>query len=130
MTVRIFLMGAALSALVTTLVWVLIVFYLDPEQAGPLGYILFFLSLFLALASWAALTGYGARRVIMLKQFAAYTVRTSLRQSIFLSAFACLLLFFQLLRLYRWWLTILLIIFFITLELIFLSYDRAHSRNL
>ena len=60
---------------------------------------------------------------------AAHAVRVSLRQGVWLGLFLNLLLILQLANLYAWWLNIIAIIFFITIEFIFLGYDRTRRRT-
>lgn len=129
MTVRTFVIGAAVMAVAASAIWTLVFNFLDPDQAGTLGFLLFFLSLFVAIASIVSLIGFGLRRLIMAQQLAAYSVRTSLRQSIIVSAFLNALLLLQLLRLYRWWLALILLFISVFIELVFLSYDRTQSRR-
>lgn len=90
---------------------------------------LFFLSLFTMIASAVALLGYGLRRTLVRQQFPAYAVRASLRQALVIGAFTSFLLFLQLRHLYRWWFALGLIALLACLEVIFLSYDRSHTRN-
>lgn len=130
MTVRSFLIGTILTAIGATAIWLLIINWVHPNEAGLPGYSLFFLSLFLAVAAWAALLGYGVRTLLQPRQLAAYKVRPSLRQGLWIAAFLNMLLFLQKNRLLRWWLAVILIVFFIAFELIFLGYDkvdRSHS---
>lgn len=129
MTVRIFTIGSLGAAIIGLGLWLLVVTQMNPEQAGSLGLVLFFLSLFIGLAGLGGLLGYGVRRLIWSKQFASYLARTSLRQGIMLAAFFALLLFLQFFRLYRWWLALIVIVLFASLELVFLSYDRSYSRR-
>ncbi|HLD26085.1 MAG TPA: hypothetical protein VJC05_03530 [Candidatus Andersenbacteria bacterium] len=129
MTVRVFTIGSLLTAVLSLAVWLLVVNYLDPGRAGIIGFCLFFLSLFLGLASSAALLGYGIRRLISRAVLPAYTVRTSLRQGCLLGIFATMLLLLELLNLYAWWLAGLALILFVTIELIFLSYDLSLQRR-
>lgn len=128
MTLRTFLLGALIGAILGWLVWAGIVFLLDPTQAGGLGFVLFFLALFLATASTVSLLGFGIRRLLNSASHPAYAVRPSLRQGVWLSLFVNTLLLFQLLRLSRWWLTLIFIFFFLFLELIFISYDKNARR--
>ena len=125
MTLRTFFLGSIAGIILGWIVWLAIVFWLDPIQAGTFGFILFFLALFLAVASTAALIGYALRRILAPGHHPAYSVRPSLRQGIWLGIFFDLLVLLQLLRLSRWWLTLIIIIFFISLEFVFLSYDRV-----
>ena len=129
MTVRLFISGAILTAISSWAIWGLVINYLDPQRAGSLGYILFFLSLFLAVASTAALIGHVLRRIITPGQLATYAVRPALRQGIMLGIFLDLLLILQLAHLYKWWLAVIAIILFITTELIFLSYGQSTRRT-
>ena len=129
MTLRTFLITSAVGSVLGWLVWGSIVIWLDPVQAAGAGFLLFFLALFLATASSAALIGYGVRRLLAPGSHPAYSVRPSLRQGIWLGVFLDTLLFLQLVRLNRWWLTLIFIIFFLSVEFIFLSYDRNAKRS-
>lgn len=129
MTVRVFTIGTALTAFLSWAIWLLIVNYLDPTRAGWLGFLLFFLALFLAIASVASLIGFFARRLVMPQRLPSYAVRTALRQGVLLGLFLDLLLFLQLIRLYQWWLAIFGICLFLFIEFIFLGYDRAARRT-
>lgn len=129
MTVRLFIIGSILTSISSWGIWVLILKYLDPKIAGSIGYFLFFLSLFLAVASATALLGYAFRRLIAPELLATYAVRPALRQGIMLGIFLDFLLILQLVRLYKWWLAVIAIILFITTELIFLSYGQASKRT-
>lgn len=124
MTVRVFTLGAAATAVLAWAVWLVVLSWLDPVQAGWIGFLLFFLSLFLAVAGSAGLIGYGVRRIINPGQHPTYSVRPALRQGILLGLFLDLLLALQLLRLLRWWIAFILIVLLLSTELVFLSYDQ------
>lgn len=130
MTIRVFIFGSFLAAIVGWAIWLAVILFLDPLQAGLLGFALFFLTLFLAVASTASLLGYLVRRLLAPAVFSAYTVRVALRQGLWLSLFLNLLLLLHLLELYRWWLGVLLIIAFLSIELVFLSIDRLVTQRL
>ena len=125
MTIRVFLAGTITGIVISWGIFYLIINSLDPHQAGPLGFILFFLSFFLAIASTAALIGYFVRRVLFIRQLPAYSVRPSVRQGVWLALFFDLLLFLQLLRLLHWWVAFIVVLLFLSLEVLFLSYDRT-----
>lgn len=129
MSVRLFIIGALLTALAAWGMWLMIIMWLDPIEAGLYGYLLFFLTLFLGIASVMALVGYVLRRLLVPAQLPAYRVRYSIRQGILLGLFTDLLLFLQRLRLIRWWLVLLLTVVFICTEFFFLSYDHASRRH-
>lgn len=129
MTVHSFLIGTFLAIVASWTILVMIVVWLDPTQAGPMGLALFFLALFLAVASTSAAIGYGLRRLLNPRQFPAYVVRPALRQAVWLGLLMDLLLFLQLLRLVRWWLFVIIVILFVSMEFIFLSYDISQRKN-
>lgn len=129
MTVKTFIIGSVLSGIIGASLWFLVVTQIQPERAGVIGFLLFFLSLFVAISSLASLVGYGLRRIIMRSVFPAYSVRTSLRQGLMMSIFFSLLLFLQLMRLYRWWISLVLIAILAAVEVVFLSYERTNHRQ-
>ena len=121
-------MGSLIAAVGSWILWLLVMLYLDPGRAGVPGFFLFFLTLFLAVASVASLIGFAARRFIARDVLAAYAVRAALRQGVMLGLFLDLLLLLQLVNLYTWWLALIAIIFFVATELIFLGYDTSRRR--
>ncbi len=129
MTVRTFLIGSLAGAIVGWGIWALIINWIDPTEAGLIGYVLFFLALFLAIASVVGLFGYTIRRILIPKQMASYRVRPSLRQGIWLGFLFDILLFLQLQRLLRWWISLIIIALFLAIEFFFLSYDKSQSRH-
>ena len=129
MTVRLFVVGSLLALLAGGGSFALTITQLAPGTAGPVGFALFFLSLFVAVASVAGLAGYVVRRVVLPRTFPAYLVRTSVRQGVLLGVFVTLLLFLQLIRLYQWWVGLIIIAVFVSFELVFLSYDRVNRRQ-
>ncbi len=128
MTVRFFLITTAVSVLISWCIWLLVIFWVDPSRSTAVGFFLFFLSLFLAVASSAALSGYGLRRVLQPKNLAPYHVRPALRQGVLLGIFLDLLLFLQLQRILRWWVVIIVILLFVSFEIFFSAYDRSSNR--
>jgi len=130
MTIHVFIIGSFLTAIIGWSIWLAIVSFLDPLQAGILGFVLFFLALFLAVASTTSLLGYLVRRLVAPAIFSAYTVRVALRQGLWLSLFLNLLLLLHLSELYRWYFGVILIIIFLSIELVFLSVDRLATQRL
>lgn len=129
MTVRAFLTVSLLALLIGSASFAAVGIQLDPDQAGVSGFVLFFLSFFTMVASAISLLGYAIRRILVRRQFPAYAVRASLRQALMFGGFTSLLLFLQLLRVYRWWLALGLVALLACLEVVFLSYDRSCARH-
>jgi hypothetical protein len=129
MTVRVFVVGSVVTTVMSWAMWAAIVAFLDPLRAGWLGYLLFFLVLFLAVASTSGIVGYVVRRIITPQQLSAYAVRVALRQGVLLGIFFNIVLFLQLIRLYQWWISIIVIVLFLSIELVFLSFDRVSNQR-
>lgn len=123
------MLGSAVAIVISWVIWLMILFWVNPEAAGVPGYVLFFLSLFLAIASTMALVGYGVRRFVASQELPAYSVRYSLRQGLLLAILIDISLVLQRGRLLRWWLVLILIVLCVSIEFIFLSYDHARTRS-
>ena len=125
MTVRLFGVATMATFLFSTGILVLIVSWIDPtSNASGLGLVLFFLTLFLSIASLFSMLGYGARALVMRHQLPPYRVRPSLRQGVFFGIFVDILLFLQLERILVWWIAAIIILLCIVIELVFISYDQ------
>lgn len=128
MTVRTFVASSLAAAAIGWTAWGLIIAFLDPGQAGLLGYLLFFLALFLATAASTSLLGYAIRRLLQPQRLTFYAIKPAVRQGVMLGVFLDAMLLLQLLRLYRWWVGVVVTIIVVTFELIFVSYDLARRR--
>ncbi len=130
MTVKAFIIGTFATMLASTGILTLIITWVDPlSSIASLAFLLFFLSLFLAVSSFAALVGYIARSIFLRRQLSAYRVRPALRQGVFMGIFVDVLLFLQLERILVWWVAAIIVLFFIVVELVFISYDKYGAAN-
>ena len=129
MTVRSFIIGSLFSSIIAWAVWVLIIIFLNPLQAGLLGFILFYLALLLAAGSTFALGGYLMRRLIAPELLPSYAVRTSLRQGVLVGLFLDLMLLLEQMRIYRWWIAVGVTVVALLTEIVFLNYDRYNKRR-
>lgn len=130
MTVRAFMMGTLATMVLSWGILALIVLWVDPlSSTASLAFVLFFLSIFLAVSSVAALVGYAMRSLFLRNQLPAYRVRPALRQGVFLGVFVDLLLFLQLQRILVWWVSAIIVLLFIVIELVFISYDKYSASN-
>lgn len=125
MTVRLFGIGTIATFLFSTGILALIVSWVDPTSNGSaLAIILFFLALFLSIASLFSLLGYIARAILIRNQHPTHRVRPSLRQGLFFGIFVDILLFLQLERILVWWIAGIIIVLFAVIEMVFISYDK------
>ena len=108
-------------------IFYLVLSMINPSEAGILGFLFFYLSLFFALMGTGALVGLGIRQFRESEEIIYRQVLISFRQGIFFASLLCGLLFLQSFRLLAWWNISLLIFALALLELFFLTYRREGS---
>jgi hypothetical protein len=111
----------------TVVCWGLFLFVanlVNPETTNWLGFVLFYLSLFIALSGTAALLGFVIRFVALKKELAFNLVRNSFRQSFLFSCFIIILLMLKSQALFNWLNLVLLLIIFTILELFLVSLKK------
>ncbi|MCD6149729.1 hypothetical protein J7J13_03025 [bacterium] len=121
MTLKSYLWGMRISAALSVAAWSAVVYNINPEEAGIVGQILFYLSLFLALAGIFILFLTWSRRKISGNERAFAHLGMSFRQGVLLSVLANTLLAFQSFRILTWWDGLLLVAGIFIIELYFLS---------
>jgi hypothetical protein len=123
MTLKRYLVSMAICAGLCWIGWLLVLFLVDPERAGFLGHLAFYLSLFLALTGTLALAGFIIRARISTRAIFR-EVEVSFRQAIWIAAFIVFLFLFRSFQLLRWWNLGLFTAFLIVLEAFFLTYKK------
>lgn len=116
-----------MSAL-TAVCWGIFIFVaglVDPTATNWLGFILFYLSLFLSLSGSAALIGFIFRFVALKKELAFNLVKVAFRQSFLFSLFIIFLLILKSQQLFNWVNLLLLVIIFAVIELFLISYKKS-----
>ena len=106
--------------------WVLVIFLINPERAGFIGFLLFYISLFLAILGTAAVVSFIIRAQFSQKPIFRQ-VEISFRQGIWISAGVVVLLLLKGWHLLRWWNILLLILFLVILELLFLGQEKKYK---
>ncbi len=102
------------------LAWAAVLFLVNPEETGLIGFILFYFSLFLAILGTASILGFVARA--RFRQGPVFKqVEVSFRQGVWLGMLAVSLLLLQETGLLRWWNGIFFFLFLVFLEFFFLS---------
>ena len=97
----------------------------NPEITSWLGFLLFYLSLFLALSGTAAIVGFLVRFVGLKHELAFYSVRIAWRQS-FLFAFLIIAILFLSAHSLLTWLNLLLLVMGLSiLEYFLLNYSKG-----
>jgi len=115
--------------ILTAICWGIFLFIarlVDPTATNLVGFVLFYISLFLALTGALALLGFVIRAIFKKDVPAFNLVKLAFRQSFLFSLFIVILLILKSQDLYNWLNLLLLVIIFTVLEL-FLSGYR-HNR--
>ena len=104
MTLKSYLWGMKIGAVLSCAAWILVVVNVDPEQSGLAGALLFYGSFFLFLSALFVLFFTWLRKKTQAgDEMAFHQVGVSFRQGILLALLADLLLFLQSLRVLTWW---------------------------
>lgn len=123
MSLKKYLILMLFATAVCWLAFGMIIYFVDPDRAGILGFSLFYLSLLLSLCGILALLVLLARS--RFSEDPAYRqVSTSFRQAVWFSLLITFFLFLQGMRVLKWWNLILFILFLAGLEFFFISHKR------
>jgi len=126
MTLRIYLIIMSITTLLCWTAFAFITWTINPEITNWVGFLLFYLSLFLALTGSAAIIGFLIRFIGLKYELVFHSVKAAFRQS-FLFAFLIIAILFLLSQdLFTWINLGLLIIGLSVLEFFLISYS---SRN-
>jgi hypothetical protein len=115
----------ALGTAVAWAAFVVVLNYLSPETAGTLGFVFFYLSLFLSITGTLTLLGFAWRHFRHRDEVLFRHVSISFRQGVLLSSMAVGALFLQANKLLTWWNLGLLIVGLTLLEFFLLSARRS-----
>ncbi len=113
----------ALTALSSWAGWLLVVNKLSPFDNMELALILFFITLFIALACTFTVIGFYFRLWLFKNEIFYKHINVALRQGIFLAIIAVFALVFQMLMVLNWWSGLLLITIAVLLEFYFSAKD-------
>jgi len=111
----------------TAVVWGMFAFIIngvDPESASWLGFLLFYLSLFLAVAGSTAILGFLIRFKILRHELAFHSVKIAFRQSFLFSFLIIAILYLLAEDLFTWTNLLLLIIIISVFEFFLISYKK------
>ena len=121
MTLKAYVWGMRLVALFSIIALVFVIMNIDPETAGAIGIVLFYLVLFFVLSSVLNLILLRIRKKIINDDNAFKNVKLSFRQGILLAILAIGLLVFQSFNMLVWWDGLLLLGAIFLIEFYFLS---------
>jgi hypothetical protein len=114
----------SISAVFCWIVWASVLYLIDPTSAGILGFVFFYLSLFLSLAGTLSVLGLLLRMKFGKKEAVFKTVTTSFRQATMLGLLVIGSLFLKSKNLLTWWNIVFLILALIVLEFFFITFKK------
>jgi hypothetical protein len=128
MTLKAYLFLMSLTTVVAWIGWIIVVTMVDPEGAGTLGLVFFYLSLFLSLLGTFSVLGFIIRSLIQRHRHAhVYRVSTAFRQACLWSLGLIIALALQSQRILYWWLLLLLLVAMTMIEFTFIVWQQKRQ---
>jgi len=127
MTLRQYLILMSISAVFCWIIWALVLYLIDPTETGLLGFVFFYLSLFLALAGTLSVVGLLLRMKFGKGELIFKTVTISFRQATMLAFLVIGGLLLKSKNLLTWWNVLFLVLALTVLESFFLSYKKKNK---
>jgi len=121
MTLRTCILGMIISTFLCFVSLILILLYINPETAGFIGAILFFLVLFLFLSGFFGVLGFYLRTKLSKNKTGFHQIGVAFRQGVFFSLIFTGMLVLQILEMFYFWSVALFIISIGLLELYSMS---------
>lgn len=114
------------ATLLSWVAWAVVLWSMNPEETGPGGFLIFYVTLFMGLLGTLTLFGV-TYRVMFLgrRDVVSREVRISFRHAIALSAMAVAALALSAQGLLRWWIAAILIAVVSVIEYLFLVKEEA-----
>ena len=124
MTLPTYLKTMGGTTAVCWLAWIYLLFAINPETTNWLGFLLFYVSLFISLVGTAAITGFLVRFVALHQVLAFRSVKEAFRQSFLFALLIVISLILLSQNLFTWFNLLFLIIGLSILEYFLLSYSK------
>ena len=122
MTLKQYLILVGCGSLIAWVSWLMVLFTVNPFEAGALGFLFFYISLAIALIGTLAILGFGVRMFIHRHEgIVLREVATAFRQACLFTVVLVGSLLLQSRSLLAWWNALLFIGAVTTIELFFLS---------
>ena len=130
MGLRSYLILMAIGTILCWVVWFLIIGNINPDQAGIIGLILFYLSLFLSLTGTISVVGFLIRKKIDKNDTVIFHhVRHTFRQGLLLSCLIISALILLQCKILNWLTGMLVVVLFLIIESIIFA-NRKHKNKI
>lgn len=121
MSLKKYLIFMTTATFICWLAWLIVVFYVNPQEAGFLGFTMFYVSLFLALTGTFSLVGFFGRVWFTREAVIFRHLGISTRHAVWFALLLVCALLLQGSGFLRWWNIFFLVLLFTLLEFFFLS---------
>jgi len=129
MTLRQYLILMSIGTISCWVAWFFVITSLDPNKAGMIGFLFFYISLFLALVGTFSVIGFMVRRKILKDDELVFRhVKKTFRQGILFASLILIVLFLLQMQILTWWVAILLAVLYAILEGIIFT-NRKYNNN-
>lgn len=130
MTLRQYLILMAMGTIMCWIAWFFILLNIAPEQAGIVGFLFFYVSLFLGVVGLFSVTGLLLKKQSSQKDDIIFRqVKRTFKQGILFGSFIILSLLLLQFDLLFWWNAILLALLYIVLEGAIISGRKYNNRD-
>jgi len=126
MTLRFYLIIMTATTAICWLAFVLVINMVDPEITNWIGFLLFYLSLFVSLIGTASIIGFLVRFIILRKELIFRSVKEAFRQSFLLSFLIVASLLLLSRDLFTWFNMVMLAVSLTVLEFFLVSYKTTN----
>jgi len=125
MTLKSYLLVMSVLTGISWGIFIFVASLVDPTLTNWLGFMLFYLALFVALSGTIFLGGFVIRFIALKRELAFNLVKSAFRQSFLLALFIVFLLVLKAQDLFAWLNISLLVVIFAILELFLISYKKS-----
>lgn len=130
MTLKQYLLLMAAGTIMCWVAWLFILFNISPEQAGLVGFLFFYISLFLGTVGIFSVTGLVLKKQKSDKDEMIFRqVKRTFKQGILFGAFVILSLLLLQFNLLFWWNAVLLALLYIVLEGAIVTGRKYNNRD-
>lgn len=124
MTLKKYLMAMAVLAAICWTIFLFVTSVVNPETTSYLGFILFYLSLFMAVSGTASLVGFLVRFVALRHELVFYAVKIAYRQSFMFALFVVITLILLSYDLFTWLNLVMLLAVFLIMETVMIHSQK------
>lgn len=130
MTLRQYLILMSIGTALCWLVWFLVISNIDPKESGWLGFILFYISLYLALTGAISVIGFIVKkRITQNDEIVFHHVHHTFRQGLLIALLFTTTLMMLQFKVLNWWTGLTVVLLFLVMESMILANRKYKNRD-